>query len=408
MNQVELSATAKSSFRPVLLASHAYLPVTGGVENSLYHLAVSYAEQGHDVHIVCSDVGYESGFDDRGLTVTRLSTYGSFGIIGRIYRTWRWWRSEYQAKPTQLIIARHHLSVWYAWLAGFRDIVYLVPSVFVYEYAKPKSLIGQFKYTVNCSLQKTACQLANKVAVFSDNMQEQLASIGITDIKRVLPGVNSNRFCHLDAQAKASLRTDISSYFVGGKAADRAEWNASSPILLCVGRLVDNKGVHLVLEALQSIPDARLLIIGTGEKQAALQAQAVSLGIDERVAFVGQTTQPEQFYQLADVFVFASLYEPFGQTLLEAGASELPIVAFRPSAEVRTATDKVLPDDAVTWVEQPTSLCLAQGLTQLLRDTNTQRRCSRKAHQYVIEHYTWQSLASRLLLLSQAEPKVDT
>lgn len=402
MSGSQVSRSQTKSSRAVLLASHAYLPVTGGVENSLYHLAVSYAEQAHDVHIVCTDVGYEAGFDDRGLSVTRLSTSNPFGLVGRIYQTWRWWRRQYQAKPSQLIIARHHLSVWYAWLAGYRDILYLVPSVFVYEYAKPKSLIGQFKHTVNCSLQKTACQLANKVAVFSDNMQAQLSSIGITDIQRVLPGVNTTRFREVDIQTKTSLRANIASYFEGRES---AKWDTSSPILLCVGRLVDNKGVHIVLEAMQNIPTARLLIIGTGEKHTDLQAQATSLGITERVIFVGQTTQPEQFYQLADVFVFASLYEPFGQTLLEAGASRLPIVAFKPSAEVQTATDKVLTNEAVTWVDQPTSHLLAQAITDLLDDTDAQKRSSNIAHEHVLKHYTWHSLAERLLTMSQDNKK---
>lgn len=366
----------------IILASNAYLPVTGGVENSLYHLAKAYEAKGHQVHIICSDLGYEQGFDDRGLHVIRLVSESPLGFLGIFFNSYQCWRKQYKREPVQKVIARHHLSVCFAWLAGFRNISYLVPSVFVFEYAKPSSLLGKLRHFLHCKLQQVACKLANHVAIFSDNMQQQLATIGVKDIKRVLPGVEVSRFADVKAvpeSLKSFTKRDC------------------GPVLLCVGRLVDNKGVHCVLDAMTYLPNAQLLIIGEGERRTSLTQQASNLGIAERVQFVGQTTTPEAYYHLADIFVFASLYEPFGQTLLEAAASKIPIVAWRPSDKVRTATDKILPENAVTWVEQVDSHALAQAIEQLYNYPKVQLDKSQSAFDHIVANYSWGCLAQSLL-----------
>ncbi|NWF69356.1 MAG: glycosyltransferase family 4 protein [Chloroflexi bacterium] len=100
------------------------------------------------------------------------------------------------------------------------------------------------------------------------------------------------------------------------------------------GRLVEEKGAHLLLAAAAQLTgDWRLLILGSGPQQAALQAQAVHLGIGARVEFRAwvASTQMPALYQQLDALALPSLTranwkEQFGRVLVEAMSSGVPVV----------------------------------------------------------------------------------
>jgi glycosyltransferase involved in cell wall biosynthesis len=101
-----------------------------------------------------------------------------------------------------------------------------------------------------------------------------------------------------------------------------------------VGRLVPEKGVDLLLEALTSLPGLwRLLVCGGGPQREPLGRLAHKLGIGDRVFFVGQipSTQMPEFYRRPDVLVLPSRSRPnwqeqFGRVLVEAMACGVPVV----------------------------------------------------------------------------------
>jgi len=99
-----------------------------------------------------------------------------------------------------------------------------------------------------------------------------------------------------------------------------------------LGRLVDWKAVDLLLEAFAQVratPLPRLDILGDGPMRAALEDQARSLGISERIHFTGWLPQSECARRLrdSDVLVLPSLYECGGAVVLEAMACGLPVIA---------------------------------------------------------------------------------
>lgn len=102
------------------------------------------------------------------------------------------------------------------------------------------------------------------------------------------------------------------------------------------GRLVPGKNHVVLLEAFArvaiSLPDARLLIAGTGPQREALQAHAGRLGIQRRVAFLGFRRDLPAVLQALDVFVLPSLREGFGLALVEAMAAGCVVVAGRVGA----------------------------------------------------------------------------
>ena len=108
-------------------------------------------------------------------------------------------------------------------------------------------------------------------------------------------------------------------------------WRGVGPHLLAVGRLTQEKGFDMLLEALATIrrqsPGADLIILGAGSEEAALKALCRSLGLDDAVHFAGHVDRPYAFFPGATLFVLSSRYEGMPNALLEAAAAGLPLVA---------------------------------------------------------------------------------
>lgn len=120
---------------------------------------------------------------------------------------------------------------------------------------------------------------------------------------------------------------------VGELAELRSHWfQPEDRIILFVGRLVYEKGVQVLLEAmpyiLAQVPGAKLVAAGAGPMRETLERRASELGLGDRVSFWGfvDDAVKKSLYALADVCVFPSLYEPFGIVALEAMAARKPLV----------------------------------------------------------------------------------
>lgn len=95
------------------------------------------------------------------------------------------------------------------------------------------------------------------------------------------------------------------------------------------GRLSKQKGHWHLIAALSKMKrdDISLFILGDGELKAELVGLAKSLGVDGRVFFLGNVTNPHAYIGRCDVFVFPSIWESFGNALVEAMALSLPVVS---------------------------------------------------------------------------------
>lgn len=100
------------------------------------------------------------------------------------------------------------------------------------------------------------------------------------------------------------------------------------PILATVGALIPRKGQRFVIGALRHLPDALLVLAGTGPDEAALRAQAKELGLAERVHFLGAVPHGELpvLLNAADVFVLPTASEGLANAWVEALACGTPVV----------------------------------------------------------------------------------
>jgi glycosyltransferase involved in cell wall biosynthesis len=146
---------------------------------------------------------------------------------------------------------------------------------------------------------------------------DQLQSLGFERLKVVARGVDTDRY-------SPERRSD----------ALRARWGASNDtlVLLSVGRLAAEKNLDLVLESYRQIrdriADCKLVFVGDGPYRTTLEAQC------PEAIFTGFRTGNDlaEHYASADLFLFPSLTETFGNVTLEAMSSGLPTVAFEHAA----------------------------------------------------------------------------
>lgn len=100
--------------------------------------------------------------------------------------------------------------------------------------------------------------------------------------------------------------------------------------LITVGRLEPEKRSKDIISALHTVhntcPNVGLVVVGVGRELASLQKQVVSLGLEERVVFVGWRTDVWGLVRSSQAYIQASAYEGYGRTLIEAALAEVPII----------------------------------------------------------------------------------
>lgn len=109
----------------------------------------------------------------------------------------------------------------------------------------------------------------------------------------------------------------------------RSDLGVEGKTLLSVGHFIERKGHHLVIEAMQQLPEWTLLLAGDGEEDKALRAQVAAAGLESQVRFVGRVDQDtlRGYYGAADALVLASSREGWANVLLESMACGTPVVA---------------------------------------------------------------------------------
>jgi glycosyltransferase involved in cell wall biosynthesis len=143
---------------------------------------------------------------------------------------------------------------------------------------------------------------------------------------------------------------------------------AETPLVGMVCRLIEQKGVSYALRAFAQIagqfPGAHVVIAGDGALRRALEAEARSLGIGERVHFLGWREDTPHILAALDVLLMPSLWEGFGLVMLEAMAQAVPIIG----SAVSAIPEVVVDGETGLLVPPRDAEALALALAQLLGD----------------------------------------
>ena len=174
-------------------------------------------------------------------------------------------------------------------------------------------------------------------------------------------------------------------------------------VLLGLGRFVPRKNFDGVLDVLPALarrfPDLTLLLVGGGQEEQALRAQAARLGVADRVVWHGQVAPHEVgvFYKLADVFVTVSrtrpeddTYETFGLVYAEANLCGTACVGGREAGVVEAVVD----GETGLLVPPGDAAALEEALAALLGDPARCRAMAAAGRARVRSHFTWDRAAA--------------
>jgi glycosyltransferase involved in cell wall biosynthesis len=163
-----------------------------------------------------------------------------------------------------------------------------------------------------------------------------------------------------------------------------------------MGRLVAQKNFTLFLEvAARVIPDhpsAFFVIAGTGPQEAELTAKAHSLGIADRVRFLGHVTDRLALYHSFDALLMTSNFEGTPMVLLEAMSCALPVVASRVDGIAEVCTNNrdallIAPGDAGGFVS---------SVARILKDNNLRSELGTNARATVLKRYEIRELTAQI------------
>ena len=124
-----------------------------------------------------------------------------------------------------------------------------------------------------------------------------------------------------------------------------------------------------------------------------MRALVDELRLRERINFAGAKygKELESYYQAADVFVYTSLYENFGQTLLEAAAASLPII----STSVGVAPEIVI-DGETGFLVGDDPRMISERIGQL-KDVSTRTEFGARIKEIVKEKFSWSNIVDQYL-----------
>lgn len=228
-----------------------------------------------------------------------------------------------------------------------------------------------------------------KVIVCSKHMEGEVKGLfGLPQDKivRIPNGVYVKQFAELDQFNHNQNRESLTSVV-----------KDNEKILFFVGRLVREKGVHILIDSLplllQEFPEIKLIVAGTGPMEGQLKHQVKRMGLEHKVHFTGYIDDLllKQLYKGSDIAVFPSLYEPFGIVVLEAMASATPVIVSDTGGLSEIVSHgknglKFIPGNANS---------LADQIKAILRDEKFAQRLAATASENVINEYDWSSIARK-------------
>ena len=164
--------------------------------------------------------------------------------------------------------------------------------------------------------------------------------------------------------------------------------------LMFAGSYWERKGLRYIIEALSLLPrlDVKLLIVGSGDEKFYGEIAELKQ-VRERIIFVSRSSNLWEYYAASDVFVFPTIYEPFGLVIIEAMASGLPVITSRVAGAADFITDGV---DGLLLSDPGDTNNLAAKIKLLFSNVELRKTMGERARE-TTEKLSWDWVAQKTL-----------
>ncbi len=374
----------------ILVLSWEYPPYNvGGLASHLYDLLPELVDLGVEVHLVTQGTEKTKEYEkEEGVNVHRVYTPE---IEAMDFTSWVMLLNFKLLEKATSILNRKKFDLIHGhdWLVTFAaqtlkhsHTLPLVTTIHATEAGRHQGIYNREQKYIN-DVEWWATYESWQVICCSDYMKREVVnhfSVPDDKIKVIRNGVKEE-----------SLIEGIEDNLRGRYA------HCNEDIVYYIGRLVQEKGVQFLIEAAKEIlyhrPNVKFIISGEGAKGEDLKNQVFAAGLEEKVKFTGQVDFKlrNSLYNIADVAVFPSLYEPFGIVALEAMITQTPVVVSDVGGLGEIVTHnynglKAFPGNAHS---------LATNILRSLENPKLSKQLVENAYKMVKKKYNWGMIAKK-------------
>jgi glycosyltransferase involved in cell wall biosynthesis len=367
--------------------------IIGGISPHVYHLSRSLAKNGVKVYVVtCDFPGAPQHEVVDGVEVFRTDSYKN---PSPDFATWVYLMNMNMQKEAAALVNSlggkvdvFHVHDWLVATAGIGLKHVFRKPFFATMHSTEIGRRNGIHFAYERMIHETEAWLtyeAWKVICCSDYMISHVRwAFGLPEDKLIMVpnGVNTEAY-------NKNEKTDLSQF--------RSKFvSPEEKLVLFVGRLVYEKGVHVLVNAIPKVLEkvnAKFVIVGNGYMKEQLSNLANSRGITNKVMFTGFVDDDtlRKLQMCADVSVVPSLFEPFGIVALEAMAARSPVVVSDTGGLSEIVEHDV--SGVKVYVDNPDSL--AWGITKVLSDEGYANWLRTNAYKRVQEKYNWDKIAQQ-------------
>ena len=379
----------------VLFLTESFHPVLGGGEVHIRRLGGALVAAGMRATVVTRRIDRAWPEDEviDGIRVVRVGPAG----VGR--------GGKYRMVPAALGAVRRQAEVDVLVVRGTRVLglpaltlglpVVLQPEINgelsgeAYTWGKDWGAARRTVVRAATRLRNRWLERADAFVAMSRAIEQEMRAAGIDPgrVHHIPHGVDRDRFRPPTGEERAALRA-------------RLALPTGATLLTYTGRLLRGKGLETLLDAFTGLAPVRpglvLMLVGSGAGQTLsveddLRARVSRSGLGDRVVFSGRVDNVEDYLRASDVFVFPSVFEALGISLVEAAACGLPCVASRTGGIV-----DVVEHDVTGLLHEPGDAGgLRAALALVLDDPALRARLGRGARGRAERDYDWRHSVTR-------------
>ncbi|HEY9723267.1 MAG TPA: glycosyltransferase family 4 protein [Oscillatoriaceae cyanobacterium] len=377
----------------ILMLSWEYPPrIVGGIARHVEELSIALVKQGHEVHVVTADhPGTQEHEVVDGVHVHRVKNVEfqtpdflswvlqlNLGMVGYALE-------QHRKTPFDLVHA-HDWLVAHAGVALKKgEGLPLLATIHATEIGRNKGQLWSDLSRYINQMEWWLCFEAWRVIVCSQYMWREVTQHFQVPADKIDIIPNGTSIAKFDQKMSDQDRRAFRRHF----AADNQK------LVFFVGRMVPEKGAQVLLEAVPKVlaeyPDARFVVVGKGGFLPELKGRAHELGVSPYVNFTGFISDEDllKLYQVIDVAVFPSLYEPFGIVALEGMAAQVPTIVADTGGlgEIVEHTKSGI----TTYAGNPDSL--AWGILEVLKHPDYAKNLAKAGRERVENVFNWERIA---------------
>lgn len=380
----------------ILMLSWEYPPrIVGGISRVVYDLAQTIAKKGNEVHVVtCMESNAKEAELDKHVIVHRVHTYEintanfidwvlqlNFALLERVIKLIN------ETGKFDLVHAHDWIVAFTAKTIKYSYSIPLISTIHATEFGRNGGLHNETQKYIS-SVEWFLTYESWKVIVNSDFMKLEVQNVFQLPEDKIftLPnGVEIDKFKGVERDY--SYRRQF--------AEDHEK------IVFFVGRIVNEKGVHILIDSfpkiLQEYPNVKLVIAGKGPQLDFLKWKVWNKDIVKHVHFTGYIDDSDlmKLYKCADIAVFPSLYEPFGIVVLEAIVAGASVVVSETGGLSRIIEHEKEGLKALVG----NSDSFAHNILRLLQEPELAQDMKQNALFKVTHEFNWETIADKTIEL---------